>query len=275
MKQKAVSILTTALLIFAVLAVCIGAATLGRDEGKTSHVHSFRTVGTTATCTEGGIRTEMCVSCKQTRTTPEEARGHAFFDNACAICGLFLPAPSISLSGDILTITDESGLAEAFDILVDGEVVIMVSTNGTPVDLTTLGLTGTHSITARAKASGYADSAESEAVSYSVAQEHLLSGAWVFNETLSPMSGGASLQFSSGDTTYSAIRLVYTGDDSWEMQYRGSTTTVYRSGDGWSSNSYRIITFDGTQTVSQEFYEWFTANAEEKDYIPPHSGGSN
>ena len=86
MKNKAINILTTILLIFAVLAVCIGAATLGRDEGKTSHVHSFRTVGTTATCTEGGIRTEMCVSCKQTRTTPEEALGHTFVGSVCA-CG--------------------------------------------------------------------------------------------------------------------------------------------------------------------------------------------
>ncbi len=86
MKQKAVSILTTALLIFAVLAVCIGAATLGRDEGKTSHVHSFRTVSTTATCTEGGIRTERCVSCGQERTIADEPLGHTFVDRVCA-CG--------------------------------------------------------------------------------------------------------------------------------------------------------------------------------------------
>jgi len=33
-----------------------------------------------------------------------------------------LDSPTISLEGDILTITDESGLAEEFDILVDGEV---------------------------------------------------------------------------------------------------------------------------------------------------------
>lgn len=33
-----------------------------------------------------------------------------------------LSAPTITLDGDILTITDESGLAEEFEILVDGEV---------------------------------------------------------------------------------------------------------------------------------------------------------
>ena len=41
-----------------------------------------------------------------------------------------LPAPTITLDGDILTIKDESGLAEAFDILVDGEVVETVSAKG-------------------------------------------------------------------------------------------------------------------------------------------------
>ncbi len=86
MKNKAINIITTVLLVFAVLAVCIGAATLGRDEGKTSHVHSFRTTGTSSTCTEGGIRTEVCTVCKQERSMPDEPLGHTFVDRICA-CG--------------------------------------------------------------------------------------------------------------------------------------------------------------------------------------------
>lgn len=78
-----------------------------------------------------------------------------------------LTAPTISLDGDILTIIDESGLAESFDILVDGELKAL--TGDHTFDLSTLGLsTGTHSITVKAKADGYKDSDESIAVSYSV-----------------------------------------------------------------------------------------------------------
>lgn len=49
------------------------------------------------------------------------------------------------------------------------------------IDLSTLGLAaGTHSITVRAKAGGYADSAESEAVSYE--SETSLVGTWKFKQ---------------------------------------------------------------------------------------------
>ncbi len=86
MKKKAISIITTALLLFTVVALLVGTASLGRT-GKSEHVHSFRTIGTTATCIEGGIRTEVCVSCKQERSMPDEPLGHTFVGYFCSVCG--------------------------------------------------------------------------------------------------------------------------------------------------------------------------------------------
>ena len=47
----------------------------------------------------------------------------------------------------------------------------------------------------------------------------------------------------------------------------GSTfdATIYKAILGWVYTESRIITFDGTQTVSKEFYDWFIANATKLD----------
>lgn len=77
-----------------------------------------------------------------------------------------LPAPyGVTLDGDYLSWGDYSALATSFDILVDGAV--KANTTSTSFDLSTLGLvSGTYSITVISKASGYADSDPSEAVTY-------------------------------------------------------------------------------------------------------------
>ena len=81
-----------------------------------------------------------------------------------------LPAPyGVSLDGDYLTWGDYSILATSFDILVDGVVKATVSAPTNSFDLSTLGLAdGTYSITVVSKASGYANSDPSEAVTYTV-----------------------------------------------------------------------------------------------------------
>lgn len=54
-----------------------------------------------------------------------------------------------------------------------------------------------------------------------------------------------------------------------ELTYWSDTSLItvypYVAGQGytgWISAVWRTVTFDGTQTVSKEFYEWFTANAQ-------------
>ena len=81
-----------------------------------------------------------------------------------------LPAPyGLELNGDIITWGDYSTLATSFDILVDGVVKATVSAPTNSFDLSTLGLAdGTYSITVVSKASGYANSDPSEAVTYTV-----------------------------------------------------------------------------------------------------------
>lgn len=75
--------------------------------------------------------------------------------------------PTISIRDNMLSITDASGLATSFDILVDGTV--QDTTTVTSYDLSTLAFTeGTYTVTVIAKADGYNDSAESNAVSYIV-----------------------------------------------------------------------------------------------------------
>jgi hypothetical protein len=88
-----------------------------------------------------------------------------------------LPAPTLLLIGDELRITDGSGRATSFDILVGG--VIKGTTTKTPFDLATLNLEpGVHTVTVVAKADGCIDSPESKAVSY---EGDELAGTWVIN----------------------------------------------------------------------------------------------
>jgi hypothetical protein len=145
-------------------------------------------------------------------------------------------------------------------------------------DLSTLNLSaGTHEITVKARASGYADSPASNSVSYVVAGEetYTVSGTWLFNNVIDADG-------------YADYTVRFTFDNSWctEMSIErglyyklenGMYIAVYpyKSGEGytgWSDEDYRTITFDGTQTVSKEFYEWLVANAERKDTIPVAGG---
>lgn len=78
---------------------------------------------------------------------------------------LQVPTPTITLDGDTLTITDDSGIATTFDILINGTVRETIST--TTFDLSTLKLTeGDYNIIVIAKADGYIDSEVSNTIKY-------------------------------------------------------------------------------------------------------------
>lgn len=132
-------------------------------------------------------------------------------------------------------------------------------------DLSTLNLSaGTHEITIKARASGYLDSPASNAVNYVVAEEttYKLSGTWKFNELIGVVGDEVDeiVSFTSRGKTCigmfsEPVRCFNYVTDG------GDYNLVYEN--GWDNEAYRTITFDGEQTVSQEFYEWFTANAKQ------------
>ena len=95
---------------------------------------------------------------------------------------------------------------------------------------------------------------------------YTLSGTWVFNETVT-LEGGEiydqSVQFNSNNQTFYGMYTEKTATWGYQPSSTGGTqnlTFVYNR-DGWIDQAYRTITFAGTQTVSQEFFEWFIANA--------------
>ena len=192
---------------------------------------------------------------------------------------LQLSAPTLSLDGDMLTITDNSKLATSFDILIDGEVK-GTATSAT-FDLSTLELAeGTYNITVVAKADGYIDSAESEAVSYKVAES--LVGTWVFNHNLYDV-GSTSLRwkglvqvpFSSG--TYSNLEGMKIGNGTLsycisvsQSKYVNNGASVYSSLNGgtWKTSVYKTInilsddvTTDTSEWSVDDFKAWLKANA--------------
>lgn len=78
-----------------------------------------------------------------------------------------LPAPVISLSDYTLTITDDSGLATSFDILIDN--VVRETTTNKSFKLYVIDLAiGTYDVAVIAKASGYSDSPISNTLRYEV-----------------------------------------------------------------------------------------------------------
>ena len=80
-----------------------------------------------------------------------------------------LATPQISISQDLLTIFDNSGKAEQFEILVDGTVYRVISSKQKTFDLSSLNLDyGSYKITVIAIANDYINSTQSNAVSYTV-----------------------------------------------------------------------------------------------------------
>lgn len=137
-------------------------------------------------------------------------------------------------------------------------------------DLSTLGLTaGTYSISVKARAEGFADSAESNAVSYTVEGEteetYTLSGTWVFREVMGNIFDydGFDIKFISNGISYVGIT---TFDDPGRNMYYATTddltdTYVCDRSSGWTNAVYRTIAIEGEQTVSYGTYNFIAAHA--------------
>lgn len=97
-----------------------------------------------------------------------------------------------------------------------------------------------------------------------------IKGVWIFNETLSSkLPSDALVIFTSNNTEY--FRMIdsynsYNGDMLVYEKTSGNGAPVYFFSDGrWAQEAYRTVDFGETeQEVSEEFYEWFTANATEQ-----------
>ena len=142
-------------------------------------------------------------------------------------------------------------------------------------DLSTLNLSaGTHEITVKARASGYADSSASNAVSYVVEEEDTVavSGTWYFNNTLNLPETAMTREDVKFTSYYKSSGIEYTAFTAITVSYASLMFTyykglslniskVFKSSGGWTYSATRTITFDGVQTVSKEFYEWLVDNA--------------
>lgn len=100
---------------------------------------------------------------------------------------------------------------------------------------------------------------------------YTLSGTWVFNEHVDTAIPEVvqQLDFTSflDLTVYSSISSHNDGNRHQYVMY--DDTYAYLVGDnvdggwsdGWLDEDFRYIRIHGTQTVSKNFYDWFTANA--------------
>ena len=98
-----------------------------------------------------------------------------------------------------------------------------------------------------------------EAVTYSaVPNAKILSGMWKFNKGLglSRYDINANVPFKSAGKTFSSI---YVPSKTANLCFDGKNT--YLEGTGWTDAAYRLISFNGPQVVSEDFYNWFVENA--------------
>ena len=109
--------------------------------------------------------------------------------------------------------------------------------------------------------------------------KYLLSGTWMLKDVfdariVGSVYGEYCVDFISNNIRYDRILSIRTGGSSWFFKYvrgEGDTAIEYnvehthptkeRHIISITSEADRKITFIGVQSVSKEFYEWFTANA--------------
>ena len=112
-------------------------------------------------------------------------------------------------------------------------------------------------------------------------QEYKLSGTWVFNDTLTELTTGTYnisfecngqdnkyFEFSTSSGMYDEILcFTYGGstngyDDNYQYYFGEDPWVTGNASIGWQNDVYKTVNFGSEpQEVSQEFYEWFTANA--------------
>jgi hypothetical protein len=134
----------------------------------------------------------------------------------------------------------------------------------TKFDLSTLNLSeGTHSITVRAKANGYLDSAESNAVSYTGVSYVIPKGSYMFKQNISLPTTNIDQRIEIIISRYDLIvyMMRIDGDSVSIGDQNTLDADIYTLTHGWIKDGYRDVTVRNEQTVSKEFYEWFTYNA--------------
>ena len=106
-----------------------------------------------------------------------------------------------------------------------------------------------------------------------------ISGIWVLNSTVRAIEGASSVSqvvsFSSNGIDFDRMMLL--GDYTSTMTYSNieDTYSVYTHSGGWINEAFRIVDFGSAeQTVSEEWYAGFTANATQAggDVDPPEEG---
>ena len=112
-----------------------------------------------------------------------------------------------------------------------------------------------------------------EAVTYSaVPNAKILSGMWKFNVKPAECPGNfEGIYFTSNGVAYSMIgryNFSPAGQEPYKyytMWYAYAKTTKGENrvlcDYSWDSSAYRLISFNGPQVVTEEFYNWFVANA--------------
>ena len=96
-------------------------------------------------------------------------------------------------------------------------------------------------------------------------QEYKLSGTWIFNENINGKEiMGETINFISNNISFNRMLCQMNADDGWTVGYGSSNyARVWTFEQGWLvEDAYKTVNFGSEpQTVSEEFYEWFIANA--------------
>lgn len=141
-----------------------------------------------------------------------------------------LPAPTLSIDGDILTITSDSNYATEFDILVDGEVV------------------HTEILTDVFAAGAYVFKEQIEAYMFRLDNFAFYSNGYRGYRAM------VMQEYSDGSIgDPNGARLVY-GD------YNGPSVSVYNSFDGWTNEAYRTIDVPYNSNIYTGIKRWLYNN---------------
>lgn len=130
-------------------------------------------------------------------------------------------------------------------------------------DLSTLNLSaGTHTITVKARASGYADSPASDVVSYVVTPEtEPYWGKFTFHQDLGIIEKN---QFPPTAVNFTSNNVSYTQISCGQGTIMYDNTIVYDN--GWTNQAYRSVDFGGSenneQNVDKRFGDWFYVHAD-------------
>lgn len=196
-----------------------------------------------------------------------------------------LSAPTISIDGSTLTITDTSGAATNFNIYSNGVCITGTADASTSFDLSSLITeSGTYSITVTAFADGYEESEPSNAVEY-VVEESVPTDLTGYTVTV-PAGWSASAGFGmfdvSGTVNYYdfpyAFSSFYVGYainfDDGSLVNSSNAVVFYGFFETYpNGNSLSFTVSGGSDSSNSSLIQWLVDN--NATFTPPHGGGSN